>query len=425
MFQKVIQVFKVIGLRNNILIVLALLAVFRLAAVIPVPGVDAVRLNSLFQSNQFFGLLNVFSGGAMDKLSIVMLGVAPYITASIIIQLLTMIFPALKEIYQGAGEQGRQKFNQYTRLLTVPLAALQGYGFLALLQRQNIITNLTTFDLITNLVVIIAGTVFLMWIGELISERKIGNGISLLIFAGIIAELPIQVRQIYLNTTLDPSLLPILLVFIAVAVLIVAGVVFINDSQRNIPVSYAKRIRGSRMYGGVSTYLPLKINQAGVIPIIFAMSILLFPQMLATFLQAAGIPWLENLARSFNTFFQTGWLYGGLYFILVVLFTFFYTSVVFDTKEIAENIQKQGGFIPGIRPGSSTVEFLDKLMNRITLAGSVSLGLIAVLPFIIQFFTGTTALTIGGTALLIVVSVVLDTINQIKAQLAMYEYEKF
>ena len=425
MLQKIIQIFKIKGLRNNILFVLALLIVFRLAATVPVPGVDAAKLSNLFESSQFFGLLNVFSGGAMDKLSIIMLGVGPYITSSIIIQLLTMIFPQLKELYQGAGEQGRQKFNQYTRLLTVPLAALQGYGFLALLQKQGVITHLGTFDLITNLIVVVAGTIFLMWLGELISERKIGNGVSLLIFAGIITELPTQVKQVYLNASLDPSLIPIIIAFLVAMVLVIAGIVFINDSQRNIPVSYAKRIRGSRVYGGVSTYLPLKINQAGVIPIIFAMSILLFPQMLATFMQAAGIPWVENLARSINNLFQQGWIYGGFYFILVVLFTFFYTSVVFDTKQIAENVQKQGGFIPGIRPGSSTVEFLNKLTNRITLAGAVALGLIAVLPFIVQFFTGTTALTIGGTALLIVVSVVLDTTNQIKAQLAMYAYERF
>jgi len=339
-FQKIIRVLKIKDIRSKILFVLALLVVFRVAAVIPVPGIDTEKLGNLFQGNQFLGLLNVFSGGTLDNLSIVMLGVAPYITSSIIMQLLTMIFPRLKEIYQEQGEQGRQKFNQYTRIITVPLAALQGYGFLALLQNQNVIERLSMFDLVSNLTVVIAGTVFLMWLGELISEKNIGNGISLLIFAGIIASLPTAVKQMYLNATIDPSLVPVIIVFLIVAVLIVAGVVFINDSQRNIPISYAKRVRGNKVYGGVSTYLPLKINQAGVIPIIFALSILLFPQMLATFLQATNVQWLVKFANYINNFLQIGWLYGSFYFLLVVMFTYFYTSIVFDTKQIAENVQR-------------------------------------------------------------------------------------
>ena len=424
MIGKLIQIFKTKDLRRKIFFVLALLAVFRVAAVIPVPGIDVSRLQSFFEGNQFFGLLNVFSGGALDNLSIVMLGVGPYITALIIMQLLTMIFPQLKELYQGEGEQGRQKFNQYTRLLTIPLAGLQGYGLLALLQSQNVIDRLDLFSLITNLTVIIAGTVFLMWIGEIISEKKIGNGISLLIFAGIIAAIPTQIRQFFLN--FDPSMVPTAIVFLAVAVIVTAGVVFINDSQRNIPVSYAKRVRGSKVYGGTSTYLPLKVNQAGVIPIIFAISILLFPQMLGNFMQLSGTEWISNTGRSLSGFFQAGgFLYGLLYFTLVILFTYFYTAVTFDTKQIAETVQKQGGFVPGIRPGNSTADFLAKVMNRITLAGATSLGVIAVLPFIIQYFTGTATLTIGGTALLIAVSVALDTMKQIDAQLVMHEYEKF
>lgn len=424
MIGKLIQIFKTKDLRRKIFFVLALLAVFRVAAVIPVPGIDVSRLQSFFEGNQFFGLLNVFSGGALDNLSIVMLGVGPYITALIIMQLLTMVFPQLKELYQGEGEQGRQKFNQYTRLLTIPLAGLQGYGLLALLQSQNVIDRLDLFPLITNLVVIIAGTVFLMWIGEIISERKIGNGISLLIFAGIIAAIPTQIRQFFLN--FDPSMVPTAIIFLIVAIIVTAGVVFINDSQRNIPISYAKRVRGSKVYGGTSTYLPLKVNQAGVIPIIFAISILLFPQMLGNFMQLSGAEWIQNAGRSLSGFFQAGgFLYGLLYFTLVILFTYFYTAVTFDTKQIAETVQKQGGFVPGIRPGSSTADFLAKVMNRITLAGATSLGVIAVLPFIIQYFTGTATLTIGGTALLIAVSVALDTMKQIDAQLVMHEYEKF
>ncbi|MCR4323073.1 MAG: preprotein translocase subunit SecY [Candidatus Azambacteria bacterium] len=421
---KLIQILKTKDLRGKILFVLALLAIFRVAAVIPVPGIDVSRLQSFFEGNQFFGLLNIFSGGALDNLSIVMLGVGPYITALIIMQLLTMVFPQLKELYQGEGEQGRQKFNQYTRYLTIPLAGLQGYGLLALLQSQNVIDRLDLFSLITNLAVITAGTVFLMWLGEIISERKIGNGISLLIFAGIISAIPTQLRQFFLN--FDPSMVSTAIVFLIVAAIVIAGVVFINDSQRNIPVSYAKRVRGSKVYGGASTYLPLKVNQAGVIPIIFAISILLFPQMLGNFMQLAQQEWMKNLGTSLAGFFQAGgFLYGLLYFILVILFTYFYTAVTFDTKAIAENVQKQGGFVPGIRPGASTAEFLARVMNRITLAGAISLGIIAVLPFIIQYFTGTATLTIGGTALLIAVSVALDTMKQIDAQLVMHEYEKF
>ncbi len=423
MFQKLISIFTIKDLRNRILYVFAILIVFRIVAAIPAPGIDVDKLKDYFGGSQFFGLLNIFSGGGLSNLSIVMLGVGPYITGSIIMQLLTMIFPSLKELYKNSGEQGRQKFNQYTRLLTVPLAALQGYGLLALLQNQNVIPHLTGFILFTNISVIIAGTIFLMWLGELISEKKIGNGVSLLILAGIMAGLPTQIKQFYVN--FDPTMIPILIGFLVILLIVVAGVVFITESQRNIPISYAKRIRGSRVYGGTSTYLPLKVNQAGVIPIIFAISILLFPEMLANFMALSSQVWMQNVARSINTFMQEGFMYGAMYFFLVVAFTYFYTAVMFDTKEIANNVQKQGGFIPGIRPGSSTIDFLNKVKNRITLVGASSLGLIAILPYIVQYFTGSAALTIGGTALLIVVSVALDTMRQIKAQMVMHEYEKF
>ncbi|MEK7520367.1 MAG: preprotein translocase subunit SecY, partial [Patescibacteria group bacterium] len=317
--------FTIKDLRSKIIFVVAMLVIFRVTAAIPVPGVDLTRLQDFFSSNQFLGLLNVFSGGALDNLSIVMLGVGPYITSLIVMQLLTMVFPKLKEMYQKSGELGRQKFNQYTRLLTVPFAALQGYGLLALLQSQGVIDRLEILALVTNLTVITAGTVFLMWLGELISEKKIGNGISLMIFAGIIAALPTQVRQFYLN--FDPSQIPTVIMFLIVAVVVTAGVVFINESQRNIPVSYAKRVRGSRVYGGMSTYLPLKVNQAGVIPIIFAISILLFPQMIANFLQVSETAWIQNVATAVNSFFADGFVYGAMYFILVVIFTYFYTAV--------------------------------------------------------------------------------------------------
>ena len=424
MLGKVLQVFKIKDIRNKILFVLGLLVIFRVAASIPIPGIDPERLKAFFQDNQFFGLLNIFSGGALSNMSIVMLGIGPYITALIIMQLFTVIFPKLKELYQGSGEAGRQKFNQYTRLLTLPLAFLQGYGLLALLQNQGVIDKLNFFDLITNLIVVTAGTIFLMWMGELITEKQIGNGISILIFAGIIAGIPTTIKQLYAN--FDPSLIPTFIVFIIASILVIAGVVYMNESHRNIPVSYAKRVRGVKMYGGTSTYLPLKVNQAGVIPIIFAISILLFPEMIANIAKLSDVNWLRSASEWFLGFFNQGsWLYSFLYFTFVVLFTYFYTAITFDPKQISENIQKQGGFIPGIRPGKHTMEFLYKVMNRITFFGAVSLGLIAVLPYIFRYFTGIATLTIGGTALLIAVSVVIDVIKQVQAQLVMHEYEKY
>lgn len=308
--------------------------------------------------------------------------------------------------------------------MTIPLAFLQGYGLLALLQNQNVIDRLGVFDLVTNLIVVTAGTIFLMWLGELITEKKIGNGISILIFAGIIAGVPTILKQFYAN--FDPSMISTLIVFVVASLFVIAGVVYLNESTRNIPVSYAKRVRGAKMYGGVSTYLPLKVNQAGVIPIIFAISILLFPQMIASLAQLSNWAWLSAVSNSFLGFFQPGTLFYTLsYFFLVVVFTYFYTAITFDPKQISENVQKQGGFIPGIRPGNPTRDFLHKVMNRVTLFGAVSLGIIAILPDIFRTFTGLATLTIGGTALLIAVSVVIDVIKQIKAQMVMHEYDKY
>lgn len=421
MLESILKVFKIKDLRNKIVFVLAMLVIFRVAAKIAIPGVNQENLKSLMEGNQFLGLLNVFSGGALDNLSIVMLGVAPYITASIIMQLLTMIIPRLKEWYHEAGEQGRQKFNQISRVLVVPLAMLQGFGLIRLLQNQEVIGYLSWQALTLNLIIITAGSAFLMWIGELISEKGIGNGISFLIFAGIIASFPIQVQQTLLSY--DPSKIPTYIGFVVVTILVVVGVVLVNEAQRNIPVQYAKRVRGNQMFGGVSTYLPLKINQAGVMPIIFAMSILMFPQMIATFMSATKIEWLVNAADSINKIFQGPWVYGGSYFVLVVLFTFFYTAIVFDPKTISENLQKNGGFIPGIRPGQSTMDFMNFLMLRITLSGAVFLGIIAVLPLIMKDVSGVATFAVGGTSLLIAVSVVIDTIKQIQAQMVMVDYE--
>ena len=424
-FQRVIQILKIKDLRQKIFFVLMILVIFRVAASIPVPGIDAERLRQFFTNNQLFGLLNIFTGGAMSNLSIVMLGLGPFITATIIMQLLTMIFPQLEAIYKAEGERGRQKFNQYARMLTIPLAALQSYAMLTLLSHQNIIGSLSAIQWVTSISVITAGALFLMWLGELISEKGIGNGVSLLIFAGIVSQVPQSIRDIVV--TYNPAQIPSYLAFLVVALIIIAGVVVINEGRRNIPVSYAKRVRGHRIYGGVSTYLPLNVNPAGVIPIIFALSIMLFPGMVASFLSASRIGWLANFSQSIGQLFQNVWFYGICYFVLVVLFTYFYTAVTFDPKNVANNLQKMGGFIPGIRPGRPTSDFLYFILNRVLLFGAFFLGTIAVLPSIVQGATGITAFgfAIGGTALLIIVSVVLETMRQIGSQLTMRDYEGF
>ena len=423
-YHKIIQIFKIQDLRSKILFVLAILVVFRVMANIPMPGIDIENLKQFFGQFQMFGLLNMFTGGTLENLSIIMLGLGPYITAVIIMQLLTMIFPQLEKMYKEEGEAGRQKFNQYGRILTIPLAMLQGYGMLTLLQRQEAIGVLSSTTMLSAIVTIAAGTVFLMWLGELISEKGIGNGVSLLIFAGIVARFPVNIREVLIKW--DPDQLPAYLLFVAMALIIIAGVVLINEGRRNIPVSYAKRVRGMKMYGGVSTYLPMNVNPAGVIPIIFALSIMLFPGMIANFLSGAG-GWVGGAAQTISALFQNPWFYGVFYFILVVLFTFFYTAVTFDPKSIATNLQKMGGFVPGIRPGSSTANFIHYILNRVLVIGALFLGTIAVMPSVVGGITGVTVFTffVGGTALLIIVSVVLETMRQINAQLQMREYETF
>ena len=421
MLRKFTLLFTAPDLRKKILFILAILAVFRIAAAIPVPGVDPLRLKAFLAGNQFFGLFNVFSGGVLDNLSIVMLGVGPYITASIIMQLLTMIVPRLKEMYQEEGEAGRSRFNQYSRYLALPLAFLQAYGLLVLLIRQQVIPPLDLFGFISNIIVVSAGTFFLVWLGELITEKGLGNGVSFLIFAGIVSGVPSAIQQEIF--TFSPEKLPALLAFVAVSVAVIAGVVVVSEGQRNVPVSYAKRIRGMRVYGGVSTHLPLRVNQAGVIPIIFAVSLILFPGLIGSFL--AGVP--NDIVQRISGFlvgvFNNQLIYGACYFLLVFMFTYFYTAVTFDPQSIADNVQKQGGFILGIRPGRPTAEYLARIISRITLAGGLFLGVVAILPLVVQASFGIRSLSIGGTALLIVVSVVLETIKQIDAQLAMREYE--
>ncbi len=421
MFNKLIQIWKAKDLRNSILYVLAMLVIFRFAAHIPVPGVNTEALKDIFGSNQMLGLLNIFSGGGMQNFSIVMMGIAPYITSSIIFQLLGMIVPKLEEMQKD--EAGRQKINMWTRWATVPLAAMQSYGMITLLRKSSteILGDITSFDLLSMIIIITAGTIFLMWIGELITEKNIGNGISLLIFAGIIAGLPQAVQQIV--ATFDPAMLFTFVGFVFVALITVVGVIVITEGQRNVPVQYARQIRGHRMYGGTSTHLPLRVNMAGVIPIIFAISVVLFPSMIAQFFVHARSAWIAGAAEWVILAFQNQLFYGILYFLLVFAFTFFYTEVIFHPTQIAENLQKQGGFIPGIRPGRHTSEYLAQTTHKIIFVGALFLGLIAILPLIMRYFTGMQSLAIGGTGLLIVVAVVIETVKQVESQLTMREYE--
>lgn len=419
--EKITKIWKIRDLRNSILFVFLMLAIFRLFAHVPVPGVDLVALKQIFSSNQVLGMLNIFSGGSMDNFSIVMMGIGPYITSSIIFQLLGMVVPKLEEMQKE--EAGRQKINSWTRWATVPLAMIQAYGMITLLRRSSsaILGNIGFFNLFTIIITITAGTIFLMWIGELISEKKIGNGISLLIFANIIAALPSAVQQILI--TFDLSQVYMLLGFAVIAIITIIGVIIINEGQRNIPVQYARQIRGNRAFGGTSTHLPLRVNSAGVIPIIFAISVIVFPSMIAQFFVSAKSAWVANAATWFVNLFNNQLFYGISYFLLVVGFTYFYTEIVFKPDQIAENLQKQGGFIPGIRPGRFTSEYLSYISHRILLTGSIFLALIAVLPLVLKYFTGVAALSIGGTSLLIVVSVVIETVKQIEAQITMRDYD--
>jgi len=421
MFKNLLALLKTPDLRKKVFIILLLLVVFRIMATIPLPNVDREQLQVFLASNQIFGLFNVFTGGAFKNISIALLGVGPFITASIIMQLLTMVFPALKEMLSEGTDKERAKFMQYSRLLTIPLAALQGFGFLNLLSRQGVIVFANPIDLIRDIIIVTTASVFLMWIGELITEQKLGNGISLIIFTGIVIGFPRQIMQTVIST--DPTRIPNMIAFFAIALLMIIGVVFISRGERRIPVSYAKQVRGTKIYGGASTYLPLKINQAGVIPIIFALSILMFPQMISQFLANSQSPFMLKIALFLQGFNQQSLIYLVCYFGLVVLFTFFYTTITFNPETIAENLQKRGGFVPGYRPGQITSKYLVNTSNKVTLFGALFLGMIAILPIIMQQFTGITTFAIGGTSILIMVSVAIETMDTIEAQLIMREYE--
>jgi len=425
MWEKINRIWKLRDLRNKILFVLGLLIVFRLAAHIPIPGVDVGNLRNFFDNNQILGLANVFTGGAMENFSIVMLGVGPYITASIIFQLLSMIIPKLEAMMKEPD--GYKKINQYTRWLTVPLSATSAYGTITLLQKsgQGIIGEMSIMQWAVALTLITGGSIFLMWLGELITEKNIGNGVSLIIFSGIVARIPSVIQQVIV--TFDPTKLPMIIAFLVIAVITIVGIVIITEAQRNIPVSYARQIRGNRVYGGMTTHLPLRVNQAGVIPIIFAVSFVLFPPLIAQFMVSKYTGIVADIAQFVVELFNNQVFYGIAYFIMVFAFTYFYTAVIFHPDQIAENLQKQGGFIPGIRPGKLTAEYLHKVSNRILLAGAIFLGAIAILPLILKGVGGQgfSSMAIGGTSLLIVVSVAIETVKQIDSQITVRDYENF
>lgn len=421
-------------LRGRIFTTVALLGLYRVLAHVPLPGINRLELEKFFASNNIFSLIDLFSGGGLRNLSIMLIGVSPYITSSIIFQLLTLIVPSLEQL-QKEGEYGRQKITQYTRIATVPLAIIQAFGTLLLLKSQGVIASWTMFDLATMLIVAAAGSILLMWLGELISENGLGNGISLIIAVGILSSLPSQIKNAidlmgiqlvggqlsFINFRPDQAF--ITLGFLIFAFAATAAIVFITEGERQLPVTYARRMRGRASIGGVDTHLPIRVTTAGVIPIIFAISIMLFPPLIAKFFSQAANATVKAIGSRIDVLFNDTTFYSLTYFLLVVLFTYFYTSIVFQPTQVAENLQRQGGFIPGVRPGTETAKYLSYIVSRITLAGALFLGLIAVLPFVVQLATRTQTLVLGGTGLLIIVSVVIETMRQFRAQVVMRTYD--
>lgn len=429
-------------LRRKILFTLGILVIFRIAAHIPVPGVDLAALDAVFSpqnanaTSSLLNVMNIFSGGALANFSVVAMGVYPYITASIIMQLLTPIVPQLQAL-QKEGDQGRRKINQYTHWLTLPLAFLQGVGQASIMANTSPpvlptfnalnLLNPTSPQFITTwaiMATLVGGTMFALWLGELISEQGIGSGVSLIIFGGIVADIP---RRI---VNLAQTDIPALVLFLVITLVTIVGIVYLQEGQRRVPVQYGKRVRGMKVYGGGSTYIPLRVNSAGMIPLIFAVSILIFPALIASFFQNSSVEWLRNFAVSIVTLFDTrSWFYALTYFLLVIAFTFFYTYIIFQQQNLAETLQNQGGFIPGIRPGPSTTKYLNNVVMRITIIGALGLGIIAILPFLLSVITPAAQqsgdLIISSTGLLIVVGVVLDTMKQLEAQLMMRHYEGF
>jgi preprotein translocase subunit SecY len=434
--EAIVTAFRIPDLRKKILFTLGMLVIFRFFAAIPVPGVNREGLQAFIQSNALLGILNIFSGSSLQNFSIVALGVYPYITASIIMQLMTPIIPSLNEL-SDEGQGGRNKINQYTHWLTVPLALLQGYGQGVLFSQQTgpdglpLLTNFgfgnpeTVLPTLATLFTMTAGTMLLVWMGELITEFGIGNGVSVIIFGGIVASLPAAVASLFRGQSVTSNVIGTLM-FLVIGLITIVGIVLINEGQRRIPVHHAKRVRSGRMYGGNTTFIPLKVNSAGMIPLIFAVSILVFPGLIAQFLSTSSNETMRNFAAELAAFMSPNSVqYNILYFLLVVAFTYFYTMVIFQQQKIAENLQRQGAFIPGVRPGKNTQAYLQRVLNRITMIGALFLGAVAILPFIAAQLTGVNSLLLGATSLLIVVGVAIDTMRQLEAQLVMRNYEGF
>lgn len=406
-------------IRKKLIITAVILVVFRLAAHIPTAGIDRTSLQALFLGSPLLSLLDIFSGGTLANFSIMALGLNPYINASIILQLLQYVIPRLEELSKE-GEFGQEKINQYTRFLTVPLSIFQAFAMYSLLRNQQVISDFSSISLVALVLTMTCGSMLAVWLGELISEYGIGNGISFLIFAGIIARLPVTLGQSV--SVIGGEDIMKVITFLLVAVVIVGLIVFMNEATRRVPISYARQ-RGAL---GASSYLPLRLNQAGVIPIIFAVSLVLLPSYIGQFLSGVGNEKVASLAASLVKIFDPqSFFYSAAYFLLVVGFTYFYTAVVFNPEKIAENLQKNGGFIPGVRPGGQTVDYLSRVLNRITLIGAVFLGLVAILPTLLQNFLGISNLAIGGTGILIVVSVVLEVTRELESQLVMKRYDAF
>ncbi len=421
LIEKIKPLWQVKQVRSKILFTLFILAILRLLAHIPVPGVNISVLEQIFLGNQFLGLLDIFSGGSLSNFSVIALGLGPYINASIIFQLLAFVFPYFENLSKE-GESGREKIEFYTKIATFPLAIFQGLGIYALLRNQNIIIGLGILELVSFIVVLTGGAFLLVWLGSLVSDYGVGNGISLLIFAGIISQMPQGFAQVL---AIGQGAFNLIL-FLALSLLVIMAVVSVAEAARRIPIQYAKRTSGQKMSGGGSTYLPFKLNQAGVIPIIFAVSLVLLPSMLGQFLAGSGNQTISSLAVQLaNAFAPNGVVYNLTYFLMVILFTFFYTMIVFNPEKIAEELKKSGGFIPGIRPGRSTADYLQQISLKVTLPGALFLGLVAVLPTIAQGLTNIGSLAIGGTGVLIVVSVVLETVRLVKNLIQMRGYERF
>lgn len=425
MLSKLKTIFTEKTIRNRVFFILGMLIVFRALSTIPVPGVNKFALQQFLGDSSFFQVLNLFSGGGLSSLSILMLGIGPFITASIVIQLMTMVFPRMKELQQEEGQAGRQKLSQYSRMLTVPLALIQTFALVTIINKQSpdVFGSLTSFGFAQIAIIVVGASVLLMWLSERLTEFGIGNGSSIIIAVGIIASFPQAVSRIV--STYDATQAPTLIVIIALVVCAIAAIVYITEAERLIEVTYARQARSIGSQGATGTnksYIPIRLNQAGVMPIIFALTLLMFPSFIANIMSASAVESIRSVGTFLSYWLQNNVVHGILYFILVFFFTYFYTAITFDPKKISENLQRGGAFVPGIRPGDATIDYLSRIVTRTTLVGALFLGLIAILPSIVQSFTGIASITVGGTGILIVVSTVIDIIKKTDAQIGMREY---